>query len=292
MESLVAILEAYFQDIVSIVTKLDSDNKGTTVLGSVPGRPIVEDEEIELDRICEDTLQKWLETSGYRIDLYSEHSIREIGNYDAQTQYLVTCDPFDGSGHFSRGIPSGWWSVLTIWDAAGFQPVLAGAIDIIRREMYIAQSGKVYLKSFDTGKSEVIFRSDEKGLSNNLVIAAYLMNPDYLSNWVDKGSRLIHIMKDKFPKARLWADGGSCIYPWLSRGVIDAYVMFEEPRSEIDPGLGFAWASRYPVYIVQKNGDVTNYRFEPGNGSKRIPWLVSACTEELAQGIIEVLIGR
>ena len=292
MESLVTMLEAYFQDIVSIVTKLHSENKGSRVIGSVPGRPTDEDEEIELDRICEDTLQKWLEDSGYTIDLYSEHGIREIGNRDVRAQYLVTCDPFDGSGHFRRGVPSGWWSVLTVWDAGGFNPVVAGAVDIIRREMYIAQSEKVYLKSIDTDQSEVIFRSYEKELSNNLVIAAYLMNPAYLSNWVDKGSRLIHVMKDKFPKARLWTDGGSCIYPWLSRGVIDAYVMFDEPRSEIDPGLGFAWASRYPVYIVQKNGDVTNYCFEPGNGSKRIPWLVSACTEELAQGIVEVLLGR
>jgi hypothetical protein len=124
------------------------------------------------------------------------------------------------------------------------------------------------------------------GLDEGTVIAGYMMDPSYLSRWVEKGSSLLNLLASRFPGVRLWPNGGSCIYPWLARGLVHAYVMFDEPRSEIDPGLAFAWAARYPVFSVEENGVLEPYRFIPGKQSERVPFFIAACTRELAEDIL------
>jgi fructose-1,6-bisphosphatase/inositol monophosphatase family enzyme len=282
-------LDGYLREVVAEVWRLCTEDTGRRVLGLVAGRPESEDVEIGIDRFCEDLLEKWLKTAKTRIDLHSEHSLRHIGG-TTKPRYLVTCDPFDGSGHFMRGIPGEWWSVLTFWDVATLTPVLAGAADIGRRELYIADADGVTVESLVTGDKHPVRPAQHTALSDRSVLSAYLMAPAYIATWTDRAAALLRVLRERHPKARIWTDGGACSYPWLARGITHAYIMFNEPRSEIDPGLGFAWAANLGVYSVAADGALTDYRFVPGESSGRVPWLIAACTRPLAQDIARAIL--
>ena len=263
------------------------------MLGPVAGRTETEDVEIGLDRYSEDLLQEWLERFDADVDLLSEHSRRRIGG-SGPASVLITCDPFDGSGHFMRGMPAEWWGVLTVWDRpdASLTPVMAAAVDINRRELYEARGSTVTVESLDTGDVSEVRPSGAESLSDDSIVAAYLMSPQYIRLWMSRAGGLLERMEGEFPKARLWTDGGACSYPWLARGITQAYVMYDEPRTEIDPGLGFASASGIGVYSVSQNGDLDRYRFDPERFAERVPWLIAACTEALAKDIVRTVLTR
>ena len=94
-----------------------------------------------------------------------------------------------------------------------------------------------------------------------------------------------------FPECLLWPNGGSCIYPWIARGIVDAYISFDEPVSEIDPGLAFAHFAGYPVFEVRTDGTLEVHVFVPGHMAERTRLLVSACTEELARELAAEITG-
>jgi fructose-1,6-bisphosphatase/inositol monophosphatase family enzyme len=291
IERLGAAIDGYLRQLALEVPGLGREGGGRDVLGPVAGRDEREDVEIGLDRYSEDLLQRWLEGAGADVELYSEHSRRRIGG-DGPAPHLITCDPFDGSGHFMRGLPAEWWSVLTVWERADGElvPVMGGAVDINRRELYKAGGSVVTVAGLDSGEETEVHPSDATFLSDDSIIAAYLMSPQYLKAWTNRSARLLDRMEKMFPRARLWTDGGACSYPWLARGLTHAYIMYDEPRSEIDPGLGFAAASGLGVYSVSENGDLRQYRFEPERSAGRVPWLIVACTEALARDIVRAVI--
>ena len=280
-------MENHLREIAFKVPRLSREGKGVEVLGPVPGRPEDEDLEIGVDRVCEEVLESHLRSTGLRIDVHSEHGLIEIGG-DGPPQYLAACDPFDGSGLFRRGLPSEWWSVVTFY-GLDRTPIMGGAVDILRKEMYIADRGGVTLVSLEDEARTPVLPSGKTGLDDDTVIAAYLMDPSYLSDWVARMRGFL----DRFPRIRLWPNGGSCIYPWIARGLVHAYVMFGEPRSEIDPGLAFAWASGYETFSVSESGSPGTYRFAPARQAERVPFFVAACTKGLAEDIIsEIRIGN
>ncbi len=284
-------IDGYLRQLAQEVPRL-SGGEGRAVLGPVAGRTEVEDVEIGLDRYSEDLLQRWLEECGVDVELYSEHSRRRIGGR-GPAPFLITCDPFDGSGHFMRGLPAEWWSVLTVWSAAegSPSPVMAGAVDINRRELYMATDSAVTVESLYSGEVRDVRPSTARTLSDESIIAAYLMSPSYVRYWTGRSAGLLTILEEESPRARLWTDGGACSYPWLARGLTHAYVMYDEPRTEIDPGLGFASACALGVFSASDTGELTDYRFEPERSSERVPWLIAACTRELAAEIARAIVG-
>ena len=284
-------IDGYLRQLAREVPRL-SGGEGRAVLGPVAGRAEVEDVEIGLDRYSEDLLQRWLEECDVDVELYSEHSRRRIGGRGS-APYLITCDPFDGSGHFMRGLPAEWWSVLTVWRAEeeGPSPVMAGAVDINRRDLYMATDSAVTVESLYGGEARDVRPSAAKALSDESIIAAYLMSPSFVRYWTRRSAGLLTILEEESPRARLWTDGGACSYPWLARGLTHAYVMYDEPRTEIDPGLGFASACSLGVFSVSESGELADYRFEPERSSERVPWLIAACTRDLAAEIARVIVG-
>lgn len=260
-------------------------------LGPVAGRATTEDVRVRIDKACEDIfrdlLQKYQRRHGLRVRVFSEH-----GNYgNTSPKYLCAIDPFDGSGIFRRGLPKEWYSVLTFFDLDG-EPLCGGSVDILQKEIYLATlEGVVRIPLREEEKGNKVFAEDipikvspsrKRILNENIVIAAYLMNRDYRRTWEEGTKRL----GDKFPGLLVWPNGGACIYHHIASGEVDAYVMFKEPRSEIDPGLAFAHCSPFPVFSVQKNWVLQPYRFSPGTQAERVPFLVAACTEELAKSIV------
>ena len=75
----------------------------------------------------------------------------------------------------------------------------------------------------------------------------------------------------------------------LAAGIILAYVMPNEPVSEIMPGLGFALLAGYPVKIMQEDG--LWVRFDPAQHGRqeRVRALVAACTPGLAQDLVKLI---
>ena len=274
------------------VPALAKEGRGTEVLGHVPGRPESEDVEVEVDRICDDLLDDHLRAVGANVEIFSEHGTRRIGGAGSSAKHLISIDPFDGSGLFLRGIPAEWWSVLSICGTEDLTPSGGGAVDILRKELYLAEEGKVTVTSLEDGSQAEAFPANKTSMDKETVIAAYLMNPSYMQDWTDRASGLLDRLNHSLTSVRLWPNGGSCIYPWLARGLVHAYIMFNEPRSEIDPGLAFPWAAGYPVYSVDGEGKLVPYNFKPGTQADRVPFFISACTQELAEEIVSAIVGK
>lgn len=279
-------LEGYMRGVMDIVLDLAQKGKGGRPLGTVPGRLKTEDEEIEVDRACDDLLYKWCQETGLSITIYSEHGTRNMGQNPGNPSYVIATDPFDGSGLFRRGIAAEWWSVLSVYDGKTLEPLGGLAADILRNELYIAEQPGVIMLSKEDERGKRISPKPKKAMDDNTVIATYLMDPSYLSRWLIGAAGLLEGLTRENPAARLWPNGGSSIYPWLSRGLVHAYVAFEEPRSEIDPGLAFAWASGYPLLSMDPYGNLEPYRFVRGMQTERVSLLIAACTQELAQEIV------
>ena len=302
MSVLAGPLEIYLRRVASQILDLARTGRGMDIVGAVPGRPPAEDVEIEVDRVCQGLLEQWCRETGIEMEIYSEHgTVRPTGNTvlgasfhrRAPLRYLVAADPFDGSGLFQRGLAAEWWSVLSIYDIRTLEPVCGGAVDILRREIYLAEGDMVTLVSLETEGRVPLGVPNKPALDGQTVIATYMMDPSYLLDWVGKAGALLSALVDRFPSVRLWPNGGSCIYPWLARGLVHAYVMFNEPRSEIDPGLAFARAAGYPLFSVQEDGVLKPYQFIPGKQAERVPFFIAACNKELSEEIVkEILRGR
>jgi len=272
--------ETFIKSVPRKVIDLYSRNTGSEVVGTVQGRPITEDLQILVDKSCDELFKSIISNTGLSFDIYSEHGHYKI-NHTSTPDYIAVIDPFDGSSLFRRGIPAEWWSVFSIFDHE-LKPILGRAVDILRKESYEAKDNFVSMKTISSESAVGITHSDKTSFSSNIWIAAYLMDPSYLSKWYSIAQNIL----TKWPSTKIWPNGGSSIYPWISRGIVDAYLMFNEPRSEIDPGLSFAYFSGYPVYEVDKNNKLIPYQFIPQRKDERSKILLASCTAELANEII------
>lgn len=272
------LIRKYLSEVTKTVLSLAKKRRGRRISGSVPGRSVTEDLKIELDQVCENILKKVLREFEIRIRVYSEHET--YGNLSPE--YLCAIDPFDGSGLYRRGFEFEWYSVLTIFNLKGV-PLIGGAADILGNKIYLADSKKRRCFLLENGKQAKVLRRTKKNAVNGQTrIAAYLMDSDYLLPWVERMKNLLK----KFPGVWIWPNGGAGIYHMISAGKIHAYIMFNEPRSEIDPGLAFAKASSYAVVSVQKDRSCQDYKFMPGKQSERVPFFIAATTKKLIRSIL------
>lgn len=278
LQELAELTERFLREIITTVTFLAQESKGKKISGLVKGRPSTEDREIEADRICEEVFRRLLSEHQLQVKVFSEHGI-----YGKETpDFLCAIDPLDGSGLFRRGIEAEWYSVLTFFDLQGV-PLIGGTADILRKRIYLAESGKITRLSLEEGTKTIVSLPRKRVLDNKTRLAGYLMSPHYLIPWAKKMENLLK----KFPGLFIWPNGGSCIYHLIAGGEIHAYIMFDEPRSEIDPGLAFAKAAGYPTVSVKDDGTYEYYKFLPDEQAKRIPFFIAACTEKLIKTILK-----
>ena len=156
---------------------------GREVVGAVPGRPESEDVEIGIDSRCDEILIESLSDAGVTARVYSEHGVDLVGS--GEPEYIVAVDPFDGSGLYRRGIPAEWWSVASYFDAAG-TPLGASALDILRGELYTAGAEGVSVGPVNGDDRVAVTPSDRRSLDDSTTLAAYLMQPSYLNEWVTR----------------------------------------------------------------------------------------------------------
>jgi len=279
------LLIEYLTETTRVVREKAERGRGREILGEVINRP--EDIEIGIDRVGEDVLGKLLKKHQIKATVFSEPENRDIENGD-HPEFYGSIDPFDGSALYLRGFDHNWYTALSFFDKER-KPISCGIADIVNEKFYITEEKENYLVDMKSGKKQRIVPSQRKKLTEPIVLASYLMSSQYSSKFLDIFGDL---MKNMHPKALFYPNGGSYIYAYLASGLVDAYVMFGEPRSEIDPGYPIAKAAGCQIVSVDSDGSFQNYQFIPGKQHDKVDLFIAATTPELRDGLIKYYVKK
>ena len=272
------LLVEYLIETVKEVKRIAASEGGRQILGETLNRP--EDLEIGIDRAGEDILEKLLKKHKVKATIFSEPEGRDIKNGG---EIYGSVDPFDGSMLYLRGSEHNWYTALSFFDKKK-NPLCCGIADIINEKYYITEENENYLVSMKTGEKKKIKPSSRKKLTEPIVLSSYIMSSQYSPKFLDIFEDLIRNMH---PKALFYPHGGSYIYAFLASGLIDAYVMFDEPRSEIDPGFPIAKKAGCQVVSVDSDGSYQDYQFIPGRQHNKVDLLIATSTPELRDKLIK-----
>jgi len=272
------LLVEYLVETTREVKKIAAQGKGRQVLGETINRP--EDLEIGIDRAGEEILEKLLKKHRIKATIFSEPEDRDIKNGG---EIYGSVDPFDGSMLYLRGFEHNWYTALSFFDKKR-NPLCCGIADIINEKYYITEGNGNYLVSMDGEKKKKIEPATRKKLTEPIVLASYIMSSQYSPKFLDIFGDLVRNMH---PKGLFYPHGGSYIYSFLASGLIDAYVMFDEPRSEIDPGFPIAKNAGCQIVSVDSDGNYQDYQFIPGGQHGKVDLLIATSTPQLRDQLIK-----
>jgi len=273
------LLIEYLTKTTEEVRKKAASGKGREILGEVINRP--EDVEIGIDRVGEEVLEKLLKKYKIKATVFSEPDGRDIKTGGNNPEIYGSIDPFDGSVLYLRGFEQNWYTALSFFDKKR-KPIISGISDILNEKIYFSDETSNYLLDLKTGNRKKIYPSKRKSLSDPIVLASYVMSSQYSSKFLDIFGDLI---KNMHSKALLFPQGGSFIYAFLAAGLVDAYVMFDEPRSEIDPGFPIAKKAGCSIVTIDVDGSSKDYEFLPGRQHDKVDLLIAASTPELRDAL-------
>ncbi len=279
------LLIEYLTKTTEEIRKRASAGEGREILGEVINRP--EDIEIGIDRVGEGILEKLLKKHKLNATVFSEPDGRDIENGD-HPDFYGSIDPFDGSVLFLRGFEQNWYTVLSFFEKDG-NPICCGIGDVLNEKFYISDGNENYSLDIKTGQKKKISPSNRKKLTEPIVLASYVMSSQYSTKFLDIFGGLL---KNMHPKALLYPQGGSFIYALLASGLVNAYVMFDEPRSEIDPGYPIAKAAGCSIVSVDSDGNYKDYQFLPGKQHDKVDLLIAASSPELRDELINYYVKR
>lgn len=277
------LLIEYLTETTKEVKKRADKGEGRQVLGEVINRP--EDIEIGIDRVGEEILEGLLRKHKVRATIFSEPEDRDIKNGD---HLYGSIDPFDGSALFLKGFEHNWYTTLSFYDKER-NPIATGIADILNEKFYITDKDGNYLLNMKTGRRKKVSPSSRKKLTEPIVLASYLMKSIYSQKFLDIFGDLI---KGMHVKGLVYPQGGSFIYAYLASGLVDAYVMFDEPRSEIDPGFPMAKRAGCTIVSVNSDGSYEDYQFFPGRQHDKVDLLIAAATPELRDELIKYYVKK
>ena len=277
-QALKSLLVEYLVETTKQVKKIAAQGKGRQVLGETINRP--EDLEIGIDRTGEEILEKLLKKHGVKATIFSEPEDRDIKNGG---EIYGSVDPFDGSMLYLRGFEHNWYTALSFFDKKR-NPLCCGIADIINEKYYITEEDGNYLVSMNTGRKKKIKPATRKKITEPIVLSSYIMSSQYSPKFLDIFGDLVRNMH---PKGLFYPHGGSYIYSFLASGLIDAYVMFGEPRSEIDPGFPIAKNAGCQIVSVDSDGNYQDYQFIPGGQHGKVDLLVATSTPQLRDQLIK-----
>jgi len=285
MQKIKNLLIDYLTETSKKIREMAIKGEGREILGEVINRP--EDIDIGIDTVGENILERLVKKYKINATIFSEPEDRNIGNGDHPDVY-GSIDPFDGSVLYLRGFEHNWYTVLSFFDKEK-KPISCGISDILNEKIYLSDEKGNYLLDLKTNKSKKIFPSKEKKLTEPIVLASYLMSSQYSKKFLNIfGDLIINL----HPKSLLYPNGGSYIYAYLAAGLVDAYVMFDEPRSEIDPGYFIAKKAGCEIVSVDSDGSCRDYEFIPGKQHDKVGLLIAACTPELRDELIRYYVKK
>ncbi len=275
----------YLTETTKKIREEAANGQGRQVLGEVINRP--EDIEIGIDHVGEEILEELLKKYDVKATIFSEPEARDIKNGN---HLYGSIDPFDGSALFLKGFEHNWYTALSFYDKDR-NPLATGIGDILNEKFYIMEGNDegIFLLDAKTGERKKISPSSRKTLTEPIVLASYLMKSIYSEKFFDIFWDMI---KNMHPKGLLYPQGGSFIYAYLAAGLVDAYIMFDEPRSEIDPGFPIAKAAGCSVVSVNSDGSYQDYEFLPGRQHDKVDLFVATATPELRDAIIKYYVKK
>jgi len=268
---------------------------GKKIIGGVFGRP--EDDQIHLDEIAQDFAKNSLRRAGrrYRLPFHvmSEHGSFRVGRSPLKKEAIGVLDPIDNSDEHNRGVEgqpgldAPQHMVYAMYDLEN-NPLGAVDVNLYTRHLVINRDGRNY--QFNPRTNELTELARPARITSmserSFVLATYEGRPVYEK----KFHELIPGIKDaRHEKSTKHAKGGSHIYASMATGAVNAYVMFDEPRGEIDQGLPFAISAGFDVSSVDlRTGEPTPYKFDPvlHSRKKNVPLFIAASTPELRDEII------
>jgi fructose-1,6-bisphosphatase/inositol monophosphatase family enzyme len=280
------LLMEYLAQVTEEVKKIASDGKGREILGEVINRP--EDIEIGIDRVGEMLLEKLVKKYGLKATIFSEPDGRDIKTNGENPEIYGSIDPFDGSVLYLRGFQYNWYSTLSFFDRKK-NPICCGISDILNEKFYLSDEEGNYVLDLKSGRKNKITPSKNKNLKEPIVLASYIMSSQYSTKFLDIFGDLL---KEMHSKALLYPQGGSFIYAFLAAGLVDAYVMFDEPRSEIDPGFSIAKKAGCPVVTIDTDGSYKDYEFLPGRQHDKVDLLIAAANAEIRDELIKYYLKK
>lgn len=273
----------YLTETTKEVKKRASLGEGREILGEVINRP--EDIDIGIDKVGEEILEKILKNNKIAATIFSEPEARDIKNGN---HVYGAIDPFDGSALYLKGLEHNWYTALSFY-REDKSPICTGISDIINEKFYISGEEGNYLLDMKSGKEKKIFPSSRKKITEPIVLATYLMKSLYSVKFFEIFGDLV---KNMHLKGLLYPQGGSFIYAFLAAGLVDAYIMFDEPRSEIDPGFPIAKKAGCSIVSVDSDGSYKDYDFIPGRQHDKVDLLIAASTPELRDQLINYYVKK
>lgn len=273
------LVREYLPRVVKEVKEKIKQNQGKEIVGEVLNRP--DDLEIGIDKVGEEVLTELLKKHNVCACIFSEPENGEITNGE-HIDFYGSIDPFDGSMIFLRGFEHNWYSALSFFDKER-KPVCCGIVDILNEKFFISDERGAFLFNPKTGEERQIFPSKRRTLNEPLVIASYLMSPRYSVKFFKVFG---NVLEKAHTKTLIYPQGGSFIYAYLASGLVDAYMMFNEPRSEIDAGFCMAKAAGCEVVSVNPDGTFEDYEFLPGEQHGKIDFFVAANGPQLRDELI------
>ncbi|HUV81374.1 MAG TPA: inositol monophosphatase family protein [Patescibacteria group bacterium] len=280
------LLVEYLTQVTEEVKRIASGGKGREILGEVINRP--EDIEIGIDRVGEKILEKLVKKYELKATIFSEPDGRDIKTNGENPEIYGSIDPFDGSVLYLRGFQHNWYSVLSFFDKKK-NPICCGVSDILNEKFYLSDEEGNYVLDLKTGRKNKIMPSKNKSLKKPIVLASYIMSSQYSTKFLDIFGDLL---KEMHSKALLYPQGGSFIYAFLAAGLVDAYVMFDEPRSEIDPGFSIAKKAGCPVVTIDTDGSYKDYEFLPGRQHDKVDLLIAAANAKIRDELIKYYLKK
>lgn len=240
------------------------EGQGTGSIGSVPGRPA--DEQLVIDTIGENILTNLVrdenQNTRYPVFVLGEHNMYDFS--DGKPQVVFAIDAFDNSGEFKRGLDTPVYSVLGAYNTDG-SPIGSVIVDIRGQKAFVSirkENHVIDLSTVDMHHQELkVVRPKRNSVKDKegVVIASYVGEREYSKKYYPA----FGAMEDDWSeKSRHYGNCGAFVYAFLANGAIDAYIMFDEPHSEILPGLPVALAADCTAVSVNiVNGDVEEYKF-------------------------------
>ncbi|MBI2031652.1 MAG: hypothetical protein HYT08_03490 [Candidatus Levybacteria bacterium] len=263
--------------------------EGKVIIGSVPGRP--EDDQLGIDSYGEDLLANLIRDIQLPAIVLGEHNPPTFTEF-GQPQVIIPIDAFDNSSEYMRGLDTPVYTVVSAYSLDG-KPIAGAVCNIRDRKAFIAHDGGVY--ELDTEMPDhysQVFASRRTTLKDDkATIASYLGSKEYSLKFFKHFGKMI---EDMPPKARLYAGGGAFIYGLLANGSVDAYVMFDEPYSEIFPGFTLARSAKCTVVSVNPDGSYEEIKLTPEFYENpqlyvegKVPFFIAAATPEIRDEIID-----
>lgn len=273
-----SVLIEYLTETTEKIRKIAKKKESRQILDEIANRP--EDVEVAVDRVGEKILAGLLKKHKLKAVVFSEPREREIA-WTKEPEIYGSLDPFDGTVLYLKGFQENWWTCLSFYNKKG-EPLATGIADILNERFYLTGKNGNYL--LEQGQRKKIFPSRRKLLADkNLVLASYVMSSVYSKKFFDTFGSLLGSLH---PRSLFYPNGGSFIYAYLAAGLIDAYIMFDEPRSEIDPGFPIAQNAGCKIVSVQPDGTCLDYQFLQDKQEERVGLLIATSTPQLCQQLV------